>query len=175
MIISQFALYVNNNARVKVNGALEARANESNSGIIYLNNSTLTIASPANFHENKAKDNGGAIYAHNSGINIESKDVVFSTNSAVNNGGAIYLDSSTLTQKEDCEAKFIGNEATNGGAIYMNSAEIDNDTNIYFIRNKANKGAALYYAGNPASGILDNLQFEDSLNQCQHFFLLLYF
>ena len=90
------------------------------------------------FSNNRAAQQGGAIYS-NSGI-IDIINSTFENNSCSGNGGAI------LTKKgliQIFDSKFINNSAENGGALSLNSNVTIN--NVTFIDNSASvKGGAVY-------------------------------
>ncbi len=111
-------------------------------GAIYTN-SELTIKGNAEFSDNSAKTNGGAINAiSNSKLNIDGAS--FFKNHADNgNGGALRIMGNTVLEN----TVFSENRALKGGGI-MNSGFLTIAGGTSFIDNKAAAGGAVYTQGN---------------------------
>ena len=123
-----------------------------NGGAMYTSSATLESTS---FWGNTAlTGNGGAIYA--STLTITGQGSLYSMlvgdftgNYAGGNGGAIYVTkNASLT-----DTVFYMNYATNttnglGGAIYSGTGSQLTISGSYFVYNEANKGGAIYSAGN---------------------------
>ncbi len=105
-------------------------------GAIY--NSGLLTCTNSTFNSNTAT-NGGAISSHNK-VTLAGSSVKYNT--AVVNGGAIYS-ISTITINN---TKFNQNNATKGGALFTKSSKTMNliIDRTQFTNNKGNDGGALY-------------------------------
>ena len=126
-------------------------------GALYLptpaGNYGLTFAGTAEFSENFANINGGAIYTQgNLTITGGSGNITFSGNYASVKGGAIYTQGNLTITGGSGNLTFSGNSvSTYGGAIYTqrNLTITGGNGNITFSGNYAdNTGGAIYTEGN---------------------------
>ena len=128
-------------------------------GVIYFSgyinawdNSKIIIrgSSTTIFNNNKASDDGGALYINaNSAITFQENTVVkLNGNKATYFGGALFS-KSNITFKHNCTITFHYNEATQGGAIFTVSDTVftDNST-VQFDNNKANTLGGALHASN---------------------------
>jgi len=81
----------------------------------------------ADFANNTAKENGGAIF--NETENLTVTDANFVNNSATDKGGAIFANGNLTVNSENKNIVFDGNSAADGGDIYMNTAGSDLNMN----------------------------------------------
>lgn len=110
--------------------------------------------------KNNSNTNGGAITVENGGY-LTVNGYTFSENKAEQNGGAIYInteDSTVLTQINN--STFENNIADKGGAIYSNaSVEV---TDSSFRNNTANQGSAIYAADVIINAVDNDVVFENN-------------
>jgi predicted outer membrane repeat protein/parallel beta-helix repeat protein len=147
--------YFSGNSALNYGGALTIRGDASNiriinstfvnnrapsGGAIYNQLASGTIISGCTFENNKATDNGGAIYAV-SPLNIVGS--TFKTNTVTNNGGAIYISGSGRSTISG--SKFTNNSAKNGGAIY-NNAQLSISSSDFKSNKASSYGGAIYAA-----------------------------
>ena len=140
------------------NGTKFQKVTESDdAGALYLptpaGNYGLTFAGAAEFLENYARNNGGAIYTQgNLTISGGSGNITFSGNSASIAGGAIYTLGNLTISGGSGNITFSRNSASNiGGAIYTqgNLTITGGSGNITFSGNSASlAGGAIYTQGN---------------------------
>lgn len=93
--------------------------NAVNGGAIYAENENITVSGNSSFEENKASQNGGAIYILEGSTLTVEEGTTFSNNTANTNGGAIagtWGDNSSLTVTG---SYFTENAARSGGAIAL--------------------------------------------------------
>ena len=119
-------------------------------GAINVTGNIFTGIYNCNFDLNN-NQNGGAIYAPNSHININNS--TFNNNTALDNGGAIYGLSSDVNN-----SKFIYNRGLsgNGGAIYLENSSIIK-TSIFKNNHSDFNGHAIFI--NSDGGLLENNTF----------------
>ena len=140
---------------------------ESGAGIYITNNSRITFYNNSNvtFYSNLAKNNhGGAIFADNSDIVIQSSSrLEFSNNEAIQGGAVYFTNNSTIILEKNSIMTISGNKATqNGGAIYSNtSCKVFLNGNSSFSSNRAIKGGAIYSQ--------DNSEIKFQNNACAEF------
>ncbi len=121
-----------------------------NGAVFYVESwDNLTISNSI-FENNKADNNGGAIYANNSDIEVSNNS--FENNFAGNSGGAIHASNSAINISEN---NFTQNEAiAYGGALYfanLNSAIIQNNIIINnLITGSYSSGGGIYATGTNA-------------------------
>ena len=97
--------------------------------------------------KNNHAENGGAIYATQSKLNILGR-VQITNNSAIGSGGGIYLYQSELNCQKDSILEFIGNNATQkGGGIHAISSQIK----VNFNSTKQYIGSTIHFTGNKAT------------------------
>lgn len=165
------AIYAQDSPRVDCDGAMFGETADGNhatagsGGTLYLSGSTLS-AENCTFRNNRATDNGGAVAAYTSTLNI---DVTYpSTLSAPERSTApqplapeasLATPCNPLTQQ--CSA-FYGNTADSdadaagsGGAIYVSDSTL-NVVHTYLHRNSAHRGGAIYQTGATASAQIAN-------------------
>jgi len=148
------------NSNLSINGCeisynyIEADWRPAWGGGIYCDNSSMVIESTVfsqngNLFMNESAQEGGAISAHNSQVEIYS--CKFDSNSVYSSAGAIKCESSDVAITQ-CE--FINNESGNvGGAIDCNASTL-NVSNSVFISNTITgisapgSGSAVYYQSN---------------------------
>lgn len=102
-----------------------------NGGAVYNTNEDKVIIADSTFTENKASENGGAIYSsknENEG-QMFIADSDFKGNSAGNKGGAIYTDSTLNISAEYKDVTFSNNKAAQGNDIYINNTTLNLDAN----------------------------------------------
>ena len=136
------------------NGTKFQKVTESDdAGALYLptpaGNYGLTFAGAAEFLENYARNNGGAIYTQgNLTISGGSGNITFSGNSASIAGGAIYTQGNLTIRAGSGGIAFVNNHADiNGGAIYTS-----NVANITLTAAEGN----ITFSGNTAGSSADN-------------------
>ncbi|CAG0931831.1 hypothetical protein TFLX_02303 [Thermoflexales bacterium] len=165
------AIYAQDSPRVDCDGAMFGETADGNhatagsGGTLYLSGSTLS-AENCTFRNNRATDNGGAVAAYTSTLNI---DVTYpSTLSAPERStepqplapeASLATPCNPLTQQ--CSA-FYGNTADSdadaagsGGAIYVSDSTL-NVVHTYLHRNSAHRGGAIYQTGATASAQIAN-------------------
>ena len=122
--------------------------NTANVGGVALNEGKLSFGSEAEFSENAASTDGGAIY--NTNVLTFGNGTVFANNTAGGDGGALYNDASasqgTIVStghiRFDGSASFTGNRAAgHGGAIY----------NLYNVTLNPGTGDEILFRGNTDS------------------------
>ena len=129
-------------------------------GALYLptpaGNYGLTFAGTAEFSENFANINGGAIYTQgNLTITGGSGNITFSGNSASLAGGAIYTQGNLTIRAGSGGIAFVNNHADiNGGAIYTSM----NVANITLTAAEGN----ITFSGNTAVSSADNAVYMDT-------------
>lgn len=143
------AIYGENKAKVVVSGAeLIGNSATVNGGAIYVTNATAEIVGcifkkntavlggavygvsdaqitveNAEFSENNASTNGGAISLANADLIVSGENTVFAKNTAANHGGAIYLSYQTINEVAEgatlnmTSGTFSENTAMGGGAV----------------------------------------------------------
>lgn len=135
------AIRVRNGGRVKVENVIFSQNTATAGGAIATehNNVRLYVADSA-FHENKADDLGGAVFANGGIINISES--VFQANSATNFGGAL---DAAKGQVRLSNSTISGNEAAEGGGIHVSGAQTTL-THLTVMNNRANhiRGAGIY-------------------------------
>ena len=137
---SNSAVAFSNNTAKDVGGAFYTT---DNSNIRFMGNSMT------NFSENVAIY-GAVIYSVNSHVTFEENSIIaFKNNKADENGGAVYVKSfSTITFAGNSTITFEENIAgTDGGAVYIINAFVTfaSNSKIYFIDNFAKRGGAMYF------------------------------
>ena len=120
VIIEEYSTvrFNNNTALYSSGGAFEC----SNNSNIMITGKSIVI-----FNENKASQNGGAIYLYDMchTIFMENSTLNFSNNNARNNGGVIFSSQhSEIAFKENTKASFKNNKADNGGIFYTTKSSI---------------------------------------------------
>ena len=112
-------------------------------GLIKVLNLSNLIMSNCTMSGNYAEEDGAAIYANTSLINLAN--TYFQNNEANRAGGAIFVERISWLQIENCT--FRNNEANQvGGAIYVTYFSEAYLFNVYFSRNIAITGGAIYLA-----------------------------
>ncbi len=110
------------------NSIFENNKADNNGGAIYANNSDIEILN-SSFQNNYAGNKGGAIYANNSAININEN--LFNENETIEYGGALYLYSlnAALIQNNIITNNIATDNYSSGGGIYASNcnAEITNN------------------------------------------------
>ena len=112
------------------------------------------LAFDSNFIDNRANENGGAVFMDNVGVSMSFKNCNFINNSANEKGGAMYITSigmrSILVNNCNFTANRLHSQASLGGAVYV----IGNGTSLCvrkgtFVNNtvKLGGGGAIYLHG----------------------------
>ena len=122
--------------------AIEFRNNYGLSGgVIYSENSAITLNTCDISFINNTADRGGVFYINSNMTFMENSSVLFHNNTAFIDGGVVYLTSgSILTFDNHCNVTFSSNTASDyGGVAYINlyGQIIINTTVISFLNNKA--------------------------------------
>ncbi|MDR0822762.1 MAG: OmpA family protein [Endomicrobium sp.] len=125
-----------------------------NGSIIYMTNqSASAILRDTNLFYNLAEQDGGAIYATNGILKIESASQTVSivNNSARNSGGVIFTENArtTVSATANKNITFSHNQAVNGGVLYgLNNSQTyfsgSGNFQISFLNNTASFGAVFF-------------------------------
>ena len=87
--------------------------------------------------------NGGAVYASESGVTVCSKSLLMSNNSAVESGGAMYLSKTNLTFMNG-KSMLTRNKAERiGGGIYVDNSTLVVEKATHFANNEAENGGGV--------------------------------
>ncbi|MBR3988370.1 MAG: hypothetical protein IKK10_03600, partial [Clostridia bacterium] len=115
------AISISTGCSVNLDGTSFIENSASTAGAVNVGEGGMLTLSNTTFNANSATGNGGAIYARNAEITLNSGNT-FSNNTSAGNGGAISLAGTKMTANGD--NKFIGNSATkHAGAIYVSYSE----------------------------------------------------
>ena len=135
------ALNIKVNSDVTINDTEFVNNNSTYNGVVYANNSTVTMNS-VTASGNKAV-NGGLLYVSNGNTVVNMNSCTFSGNTATS-GGVAYTENATLKFNE-CEIK--GNSATgNGGVVFSKTgaAKIEFNSCVDVSKNSAKSGGVVY-------------------------------
>ena len=135
------------NRLVLTNSTLNYNSAENNGGVIYsLIQTQLNITGDnCTFVRNQAQ-NGGAVYASESGVTVCSKRLLMSNNSAEESGGAMYLSKTKLTFMNG-KSMLTRNTANNGGSLYASKSKLCvgmNSQTTVDTNSATNNGGGLY-------------------------------
>ena len=135
------------NSLVLKDSALTYNRAEKNGGVIcsLIQTQLNIIGDNCTFVGNQAQ-NGGAVYASDSGVTVCSKSLLMSNNSAVESGGAMYLSQTNLTFMNG-KSMLIGNTANNGGLLYASKSKLlvgMNSQTTVDTNSATNNGGGLY-------------------------------
>ena len=112
------------NSLVLKDSTLTYNSAEKNGGVIcsFIQTQLNITGDSCTFAGNQAQ-NGGAVYARESGVTVCSKSLLMSNNTAVESGGAMYLSKTNLTFMNG-KSMLIGNTANNGGSLYASKSKL---------------------------------------------------
>ena len=112
------------NRLVLKNSSLTYNRAENNGGVVcsLIQTEFNITGDKCTFDRNQAQ-NGGAVYASESGVSVHSKSLLISNNSAVESGGAIYLSKTNLTYMNG-KSMLTRNTANNGGSLYASKSKL---------------------------------------------------
>ena len=130
---------------LRLNGSTTFKNNSAASGGgIYIDGGNVDIDGSNCFRNNRAHESGGgAIYARDSVLELNGKDV-FEANTATSKGAAIHTFSSTLSFQGS--SSFMNNSANYGGGIYSESSNLTLVHNrSSYLNNMALRGGAQYF------------------------------
>ena len=152
-------LYLLGNTNFENNLIINKYTNEleiNEGGAITLFRGTVVIEGTSNFNNNTA-ENGAAINAINSIIDVK-EPVTITNNTARYNGGGIYLYQSQIQCTDNCSLTLVSNHALHsGGGIYAVSSTTevayhrgfdDQQPLLLFFENTAQAGGGLYVEAN---------------------------
>ena len=113
------------NRLVLKNSVFTYNSAESNGGVVCSLIQTkfnITGDCKCTFAGNQAQ-NGGAVYASESRVTVDSKSLLMSNNSAVESGGAVYLSKSSVTFMNG-KSMLTRNTANNGGSLFASKSNL---------------------------------------------------
>ena len=112
------------NSLVLKDSTLTYNSAEKNGGVICsLIQTQLNITGDSCTFAGNQAQNGGAVYASESGVTVCSKSLLMSNNTAVESGGAMYLSKTNLTFMNG-KSMLIENTANNGGSLYVSKSKL---------------------------------------------------
>ena len=153
-------------------------------GAIVAIDSKLIVYSLVVLMHNKATSIGGGAYLHHSELICQIRSLVVVSNNKALRGGGMRLSNTYITilfnryfPSKGTAILFHGNRAKNGGALYLEGlsaihiikngeyiGQMEQTYNLYFIRNTAVNGAAIYVTDRTYYGVC--LGFSDVRNDC---------
>lgn len=146
------AIYALNSAPLSLVGATIGSSSNGNTALkgrgggLFIQNGTLNLID-VSFNDNQASGNGGAMALYTSTLVMESiSDTITMMGAGVNAVADVvnFCDPDSLATDQYC-SQFSNNTSSsgNGGAIYLNNS-IATISNVAFMDNSANIGAAIY-------------------------------
>ena len=135
------------NSLVLKDSTLTYNSAEKNGGVIcsFIQTQLNITGDSCTFAGNQAQ-NGGAVYASESGVTVCSKSLLMSNNTAVESGGAMYLSKTNLTFMNG-KSMLIENTANNGGSLYVSKSKLlvgMNSQTTVDTNSATNNGGGLY-------------------------------
>ena len=133
-----------NNSLVLKDSALTYNSAENNGGVIcsFIQTQFNITGDNCTFVGNQAQ-NGGAVYARESGVTVHSISLLMSNNSAVESGGAMYLSKTNLTFMNG-KSMLTRNRAERiGGGIYVDNSTLVVERATHFANNEAENGGGV--------------------------------
>ena len=134
----------NHNRLVLKDSTLTYNRAENNGGVIcsFIQTQFNITGDNCTFVGNQAQ-NGGAVYASESGVTVHSKSLLMSNNSAVESGGAMYLSKTNLTFMNG-KSLLTRNKAERiGGGIYVDNSTLVVERATHFASNEAENGGGV--------------------------------
>lgn len=157
-------VYAVNDAYVECDGALFYEGNQATAGhggAIYLDNNSTLDSDNCVFMQNQASNNGGAIAAFDSTLNIHASYPGSMLNAELDaedlspDSASILAEACSPYQKECSSFNYNQAPTGYGGAIYINNSTMTlNQT--YLHHNSANYGGAIFQFGTGSSSIITN-------------------
>ena len=92
-------------------------------GAMHVSRSNLTFFNGTTKLVQNIGYNGGALYAHESKIDIYNESLLITKSTARDTGGAMYISKGNLSLT-NCNSTFLKNEATTGGALSISESQI---------------------------------------------------
>lgn len=132
------------------------KAKSNAGGAIYITKGTGSVIDGATFTNNTAGSYGGALYLHNSTLEISNCTIGEEDKAnTASGGGAAYISTNAKITFNNCSIDY--NTAKNGGALYLNNgSELNiNDCSLDHNEATSGEGGAIYF--NNANGAVLNI------------------
>ena len=150
------AVYAINNAAINVNGATLEKNTAANGGAVYVGGAKLNTSENAQFNQNVATGNGGALYVvyyeyfANEGdtettvvqSEVSVEGAVLTENTGMR-GGALYVTNSEYAVSNTQFVKNTANDDNYGGGAIYNTVATGTLENVTFTENTSVKGGAV--------------------------------